>query len=71
MRWRMVLEVVGAGGGRQVHEVSVGGHPPGGDTVATLGLTLEGGQAILAESGVCMCRFSTRTAGSPASTRPA
>src|SRR3712207_5778386 len=48
MRWRMVLEVVGAGGGRQVHEVGVGGHPPAGHTAATLGLTLEEGKAILA-----------------------
>ena len=41
MRWRMVLEVVGADGGRQVHEVGIGGRPPAGHSAATLGLSLE------------------------------
>ena len=48
MRWRMVLEVVGADGTRQVREVGVGGRPPTGDTAASLGLGLEEGKAILA-----------------------
>src|SRR4028118_258533 len=48
MRWRMVLEVVGADGGRQVHEVGIGERPPAGDTAAALGLGLEEGKAILA-----------------------
>src|SRR3982751_2890695 len=48
MRWRMVPEVVGADGGRKVHEVGVGGRPPAGHTAATLGLGLEEGKAILA-----------------------
>ena len=48
MRWRMVLEVVGADGGRQVHEVGIGERPPAGDTAASLGLGLEEGKAILA-----------------------
>jgi hypothetical protein len=48
MRWRMVLEVVGADGGRQVHEVGIGERPPAGDTAASPGLGLEEGKAILA-----------------------
>ena len=48
MRWRMVLEVVGADGGRQVHEVGTGERPPAGDTAASPGLGLEEGKAILA-----------------------
>src|SRR5215210_8969166 len=48
MRWRMVLDVVRADDGRQVHEVGVGGRPPAGHTAATLGLSLEEGKAVLA-----------------------
>jgi hypothetical protein len=44
----MVLEVVGADGGRQVHEVGIGGRPPAGHSAATLGLGLEEGKTILA-----------------------
>ena len=48
MRWRMILEVVGADGTRQVHEVGAGGRSPAGHTAATLGLGLEEGKAVLA-----------------------
>lgn len=48
MRWRMVLEVVGADGTRQVHEVGAGERPPAGHGAATLGLGLEEGKATLA-----------------------
>src|SRR3712207_4779984 len=44
----MVLEVVGADGRRQAHEVGTGERSPGGHTAATLGLGLEEGKAILA-----------------------
>src|ERR671917_578805 len=48
MRWRMVLEVVGADGTRQVHEVGAGERSPAGHSAATLGLGLEEGKAVLA-----------------------
>ncbi len=48
MRWRVVLEVVGADGTRQVHEVGAGERPPAGHSAATLGLGLEEGKATLA-----------------------
>jgi hypothetical protein len=48
MRWRVVLEVVGAEGTTEAHEVGAGGRPPDGHTAATLGLGLEDGKAILA-----------------------
>ncbi len=48
MRWRMVLEVVGADGRRQVHEVGIGGWPPAVHSAATLGLGLAEGKALLA-----------------------
>jgi hypothetical protein len=48
MRWRMVLEVIGADGTQETHEVGAGGRPQGGHTAATLGLGLEEGKAILA-----------------------
>ena len=48
MRWRMVLELAGADGRRQVHEVGTGERPPAGHTAATLGLGLEEGKAVLA-----------------------
>ncbi len=34
MRWRMVLEVVGADGTRLVHEVGAGERSPAGETAA-------------------------------------
>ena len=48
MRWRLVLEVIGAGGTRQIHEVGAGERSPAGHDAATLGLRLEDGKAILA-----------------------
>jgi hypothetical protein len=57
MQWRMVLEVVGADGERQVHEIGGGGGPPDTHSAATLGLGLEDGKAILA--AVC-CTASAR-----------
>ena len=48
MRWRVVLELAGADGARQVHEIGAGERPPTGHTAATLGLCLEEGKAILA-----------------------
>jgi hypothetical protein len=44
----MVLEVVGAEGTTEVHEIGAGERPPDGHTAATLGLDLEDGKAILA-----------------------
>src|ERR671916_2256577 len=38
MRWRMMLEFVGADGTRQVHEVGAGERSPAGHAAATLGL---------------------------------
>ena len=48
MRWRMVLELAGADGARQVHEVGTSERSPTGHIAATLGLDLEDGKAILA-----------------------
>ena len=48
MRWRVVLELAGADGARQVHEVGAGERPPTGHTAAMLGLGLEESKAILA-----------------------
>src|SRR5215203_459148 len=48
MRWRMVLEVVGAEGVAEMHEIGAGERPPGGHSAATLGLGLEQGKAVLA-----------------------
>src|SRR3712207_973466 len=48
MRWRMVLEVIGGDGRRQVHEIGSGERSPTGHTAATLGLRLEEGKAVLA-----------------------
>src|SRR5215218_2962087 len=48
MRWRVVLELAGADGARQVHEVGAGERPPTGHTAATLGLGLAESKAILA-----------------------
>src|SRR5918993_3353367 len=48
MRWRVVLELAGADGTRQVHEVGAGERPPAGHSAATLGLGLAEGKAILA-----------------------
>src|ERR671917_2839110 len=47
MRWRMMLEFVGADGTRQVHEVGAGERSPAGHAAATLGLCLAEGKAIL------------------------
>ena len=41
MRWRMVLELAGADGTRQVHEICTGERSPAGHSAATLGLGLE------------------------------
>jgi hypothetical protein len=49
MRWRVVLEVVGAEGTTEAHEVGTGARAPTGHTAATLGLGLEDGKAILAQ----------------------
>ena len=48
MRWRVVLELAGADGTRQVHEVGTGERSPSGRAAATPGLGLEEGKAILA-----------------------
>ena len=48
MRWRIMLELVGADGTRQVHEVGAGERIPTGHSAATLGLGLEEGKAVLA-----------------------
>src|SRR5215213_8436738 len=48
MRWRVVLELAGADGTRQVHEIGAGERPPTGHTAATLGLGLAESKAILA-----------------------
>src|SRR5918998_3614978 len=48
MRWRMMLEFVGADGTRQVHEVGAGERSPAGHAAATLGLCLAESKAILA-----------------------
>ena len=48
MRWRVVLELAGADGARQVHEVGASERSPAGHTAATLGLGLEEGKAVLA-----------------------
>src|SRR5215212_5382063 len=48
MRWRVVLELAGADGAQQVHEVGAGERPPTDRTAATLGLGLAEGKAILA-----------------------
>src|SRR5215213_10323132 len=48
MRWRVVLELAGADGAQQVHEVGAGERPPTGHTAATLGLGLAESKAILA-----------------------
>ena len=48
MRWRVVVELAGADGAQQVHEVGAGERPPTDHTAATLGLGLEEGKTILA-----------------------
>ncbi len=47
MRWRMILEFVGADGTRQVHEVGACERSPAGHAAATLGLSLAESKAIL------------------------
>ena len=48
MRWRVMLEVAGADGTRQMHEIGAGERPPTAHAAATLGLSLEEGKMILA-----------------------
>jgi hypothetical protein len=48
MQWRMMLELAGPDGMRQMHEIGAGEGSPAGHTAATLGLSLEEGKAILA-----------------------
>jgi hypothetical protein len=48
MRWRIMLELAGPDGTPQRHEVGAGERDPTGHTVATLGLRLEEGKALLA-----------------------
>jgi hypothetical protein len=49
MRWRVVLEVVGAEDTTEAHEVGAGARSPTGHAAATPGLGLEDGKAILAQ----------------------
>ncbi len=48
MRWRIMLELAGADGTPQLHEVGTGERSPAGHATAMLGLRLEEGKAILA-----------------------
>ena len=48
MRWRVVLELAGADGTRQMHEIDTGVRSPSGHTAATLGLGFAEGKAALA-----------------------
>jgi hypothetical protein len=48
MQWRIMLEVAGADGTRQVHEIGAGERLPTARAAATLGLSLEEGKMILA-----------------------
>src|SRR5918997_3082413 len=48
MRWRVVLEVVGADGTQQVHDVGAGERSPAKHSAAALGPGLEEGKAVLA-----------------------
>src|SRR4051794_16737515 len=48
MRWRVMLDLAGSDGARQVQEVGAGERPAGEHTAATLGLGLTDGKAILA-----------------------
>src|SRR3954465_12127481 len=47
MKWRVILELAGADGSVQAHEISVGGCATSDDS-SELGLTLAGGKKILA-----------------------
>src|SRR5215218_9228787 len=47
MKWRIMLELAGADGTPQLHEIGTGERSPAGHTAATLGLSLEEGKAIL------------------------
>src|SRR3712207_4916623 len=44
MRWRVMLELAGADGARQVNEIGAGERPPAGHTAAALGLSLADGK---------------------------
>ncbi len=48
MRWRVMLEVAGADGTRQMHEIGAGERPTTAHAAATPGLSLEEGKMILA-----------------------
>ena len=48
MQWRVMVEVSGAFGGTQVHEVHVGGDATPGCSAATLGLSLAEAKSVLA-----------------------
>ena len=48
MRWRVVRELAGADGARQVHEIGAGERPPTGYTAPVPGLGLEQSKSILA-----------------------
>src|SRR5919199_2744362 len=48
MRWRILLEMVGADGTPRQQEIGAGERSPTGHTAATLGLGLEEAKAILA-----------------------
>lgn len=49
MKWRVIVELAGADGSVQVHEVSVGGYTTTTCSPDTLGLTLAAGKETLAE----------------------
>ncbi len=69
MRWRVVLEVVGAEGTTEAHEVGTGARAPTGHTAATLGLGLEGVAARFVKKSTVGKRPCI--AGTCASRRPA
>jgi hypothetical protein len=48
MKWRVLLELAGAEGNVQSHEISVDGCPTTGYSAETLGLTLAEGKKTLA-----------------------
>ena len=48
MQWRVMVELSGAVGAKQVHEVHAGGSATPGCSAATLGLSLAEAKAILA-----------------------
>jgi hypothetical protein len=48
VQWRVMVEVSGAVGAKQVHEVHAGGRATPGCSAATVGLSLAKGKAVLA-----------------------